>query len=450
MSATHAPLPPRSRKPAPIAAMELAIDPEGFFARNARSLGETYRIALPGVGEVLVSESPEAARELFAAPPETFTPLDVNPVEPLLGEHSLLLLHGDHHRRERKLMMPCFGGERMRAYGEIMCQAARDEAARWRSGDRVELGEAMRNVTLGVILGAVLGVEEDADRPVFERAVATMLDAYVPPLLVMPQLRRPLLGFGPWATFERARARVCDLFRALIERRRSEPQSRMAARTDILSLLMQARYDDGATLSTEELVDEMRTLLVAGHDTTATALVWAFHYAHRSPEILARLRAEIDPAHAPADLERAPLLGAVCNEALRLHPVVPILPRKIVRPFEFRGQQLAEGDRVALCISRLHRRPEVFEEPDRFDPDRFLRRKYGPFEFAPFGGGARRCVGASFGTYQMRMVLGTLVHGADLHALPPDRLPEPTRRLGGITMGPGGAMPLTYAGPRTP
>jgi cytochrome P450 len=223
----------------------------------------------------------------------------------------------------------------------------------------------------------------------------------------------------------------------------------MAARTDILSMLMQARYDDGEGLSTDELVDEMRTLLVAGHDTTATALVWAFHYSHNSRAILARLRAEVDAAHAPADLEKAPLLGAVCNEVLRLHPVVPVLPRKVVKPFVYRGQAMAYGDRVALCIARLHRSPEVYTEPDRFDPDRFLARKYGPFEFAPFGGGARRCVGAAFGIYQMRMVLGTLVHAADLRPLRANRAPAPTRRLAGITMGPGGPMQLDYAGPRT-
>ena len=208
MSAADTLAPRRSRKPAALAALEIAVDPEGFFARNAEALGETYRIALPGIGDVLVAESPEAARELFSAPPETFTPLDVNPVEPLLGEHSLLLLHGERHRRERKLMMPSFGGERMRAYGAIMCKAARDEAATWHPGERIDLSQAMRNVTLGVILGAVLGVDEDAELPVLRRAVAAMLDAYVPPLLVMPALRRPLFGIGPWAAFDRARARV--------------------------------------------------------------------------------------------------------------------------------------------------------------------------------------------------------------------------------------------------
>ncbi len=432
--------------PAPLAAFKLAVDPERFFASNAARLGETYRIALPGIGEVLVSGEPEAARELFSAPPETFTPLDVNPVEPLLGEHSLLLLHGERHRRERKLMMPSFSGDRMRLYGAIMCDAAREEAKTWRAGGRVELAQSMRNVTLGVILGAVLGLDVDDDRPVLRRAVAAMLDAYVPPLLVMPALRRPLFGLGPWAKFERARARVCKLFRALIERRRKEAPERMAARTDILSMLMQARYDDGEGLSTDELVDEMRTLLVAGHDTTATALVWAFHYAHNSREILERLRAEVETGHAPADLEKAALLGAVCNEALRLHPVVPVLPRKVVRPFVYRGQAMANGDRVALCITQLHRRPDLYAGPDRFDPDRFLARKYGPFEFAPFGGGARRCVGAAFGIYQMRMVLGTLVHAADLRPLPTSR--TPTRRLAGITMGPGARMELTFVGPR--
>lgn len=447
-----APTPARSRKPAALAALEIALDPEGFFGRNAASLGDPYRIALPGIGAVLVSETPAAAAELFNAPPDTFTPLDVNPLEPLLGEHSLLLLHGARHQRERRLMTPAFGGERMRTYGEIMCEAARREAVGWRPGETVELVGAMRNITLGVILAAVLGVAEDPEMPAVRQAVAEMLGAYVPPLLVLPVLRRSLLGLGvgPWSRFVRARSRVCELFRALIESRRRESVERMAARSDILSLLMQARYDDGSVLSDQELIDELRTLLVAGHDTTATALVWAMHYSHSDVGLLERLLAELDPAPDPADLEKAPLLGAICNEALRLHPVVPILPRKVVRPFVFCGQQLGHGDRIALCLSRLHRRPELYAQPGRFDPDRFLERRYGPHEFAPFGGGVRRCIGAAFGTYQMRMVLGTLVCTAALQPLPPNRSRPATRRLGGITMGPGGPMRLHCLGPRQP
>jgi cytochrome P450 len=200
--------------PAPLAAFKLAVDPEGFFASNAARLGETYRIALPGIGEVLVSGEPEAARELFSAPPETFTPLDVNPVEPLLGEHSLLLLHGERHRRERKLMMPSFSGDRMRLYGAIMCDAAREEATSWRAGSRVELAQAMRNVTLGVILGAVLGVDVDDDRPVLRRAVAASVARSVAASLVASGAcaaasRRHLLPLLHAASCCRCRLHAC-------------------------------------------------------------------------------------------------------------------------------------------------------------------------------------------------------------------------------------------------
>jgi cytochrome P450 len=430
---------PRPRRPVAVAALAMALDPEGFFEGCLARRGDPFIVRMPGVGEVLVSGHPEAARDIFSAPPDTFEPVRPNPVEPLLGQQSLLLLSGERHRRERKLMTPPFHGERMRTYGEIIRARARAEAETWRPGSLVVLGPAMRRITLDVILRAVLGVEGEPRSDRFRRAIGAMLHAYTPPLLVLPALRRSLGPFGPWARFVRARDAVRALFLDEIRERRRRGTD---GQEDILSLLMDARYEDGGGLGEEELIDELRTLIVGGHDTTTTALVWAFFHLHRSSAALASLRAELAPLGpdpAAEALEKLPYLGAVCSEALRMHPVVPIVPRRALRPLTFRGHAVAPGQSVSVATTLLHTHESVWSDPHRFSPERFLARKYTPFEYAPFGGGVRRCIGAAFGAYQMRIVLGTILARVRLE---PQVGRVPPRVLMNITMGPRGDVKL--------
>ncbi len=430
---------PRSRRPVVLQALALAFDPEGFFERCAATRGDPFVVTMPSVGEVLATGHPEGAREIYSAPPETFEPLHENPVEPLLGKQSLILLAGERHRRERRLMSPPFHGERMRAYGAILRDRSLAEARTWRSGSAVSLLPAMRRITIDVILQAVLGIDGEARSALFRAAIVENLDAYVPPLLVLPALRRPLAGIGPWDRFSRARDRVGALFLDEIAERRRRGG---AGREDMLSLLMDARYEDGTALADGELVDELRTLIVAGHETTSTALAWALFHLHRSPAALASLRAELDAlGDSPSidALAQLPYLGAVCSEALRMHPVVPIVPRRAVAPFSLRGHAVRPGQSVAVVTTLLHTRPDVWPDPGRFLPERFASRKYTPFEYAPFGGGARRCIGAAFGAYQMRIVLGTVL-GAT--RLAPHEQRPPRRMLSSITMGPSGPVTL--------
>jgi cytochrome P450 len=422
-----------------IEGLALAFDPEGFFERCVARRGDPFVVSMPSVGEVLMTGHPEGARDLFSAPPDTFEPLHTNPVEPLLGRHSLILLAGERHRRERRLMSPPFHGERMRTYGAIIRDRALAEARTWEQGAVVSIMPAMRRITIDVILQAVLGIDGEARRERFRAAIVANLDAYTPPLVVLPALRRPLAGLGPWDRFARARDRVCALFLdEIAERRRRGTEGR----EDMLTLLMEARYEDGTALDDRELVDELRTLIVGGHETTTTALVWALFHLHRSPEALSALRTELAPlgASPPADaLAELPYLGAVCSEALRLHPVVPIVPRRAVRPLSLRGHEVRPGQNVSLATTLLHMNRDVFPEPERFLPERFLSKKYSPFEYAPFGGGVRRCIGAAFGAYQMRIVLGTILAWARF-ASHRDRAPR--RVLSSITMGPGGPIKL--------
>jgi cytochrome P450 len=337
-------------------------------------------------------------------------------------------------------MTPSFHGERMRAYGDIIRDTTLAEVSQWAPESRVTLQEAMRRITLKVILRAVLGIEGAQQSAVFEPAVATMMAAYTPALLVLPFLRRRFGGVGPWERLVRAREVVCALLREEIATRR---KAGTAGREDILSLLMEARYDDGSILSEGELIDEVRTLIVAGHDTTTTALAWTlFHLHHSSPASLTTLRAELSKlpdGSASEDLAKLPYLGAVCNEALRLHPIVPILPRRCVRPFSLRGIEAKPGQQLAVATTLLHTHPETWVDPLQFVPERFLSKQYSPFEYAPFGGGVRRCIGAAFGAYQMKIVVGTILPAVSFEA---KVTRTPPRALQNITMGPRNPMKL--------
>jgi cytochrome P450 len=424
-------------------ALHAAFDPEGFFRRGARR-GDPFAVRLPGVGGILVTGHPEGAREIFTADPADYETVRANPIEALLGPGSLILLSGDRHARERRLLVPPFHGDRMRAYGRVIQEVVHAELGRLAPGAPFVAQELMQAITLQVIVRAVFGVEGDLQRAEVQRAIVAMLDAYSPPLMLVPALRRPIAGRGPWLRFVRARERFDALLRAEVARRRGGA----VAQDDILSLLVALRYEDGAALSDDELLDELRTLLVAGHETTATVLSWALHHLHSDAASAERLQAELAPlggSPAPEALAALPYLGAVVSEALRLYPVVPIVLRRLRAPLTLRGVRVPAGENVAVAVSLLHARADVWEEPARFLPERFLARKLTPFEYAPFGGGHRRCLGAAFATYELRIVLGTLLARARL-SLGEGTSPRPILRS--ITAAPDRPIRLRYEGAR--
>jgi cytochrome P450 len=363
-------------------------------------------------------------------------------VEPLLGPSSLILLGGQRHQRERKLLSPPFRGARMRAYLDAIRKITLEALTDIADGQCIEAQRLARRITLRVIVEVVFGVQDAQRRERFEQAIVCMLDRYVAPLMITPALRRPLGGVSPWDRFVRAR----DAFRALLHAELSTRRASSADAEDILGLLLTLRYEDGSRPSDEALVDQLCTLLVAGHDTTSIGLCWALYYVHREPKVRERLLDELtalgDEPSAAA-LEGAPYLTAVCEEALRLHPVVPIAVRRLLRPLEVGGHQLHAGESVAVALTLLHSDPTLYPEPSRFAPERFLAWSPSPFEYAPFGGGARRCLGASFAVSEMRVALGTLLSAARFKLLDAS---QPAAVLHGITMGPRRPIRLISAG----
>ncbi|MBF6176106.1 cytochrome P450 [Nocardia blacklockiae] len=406
---------PRPRVPRLTLAHALwaGIDFERYFRWRRERDGDPFFVRFPGFGAVLFTGTASGAKELLRAPREILEPPQPNPIEPLVGSASLILARAARHRRERTLLAPAFHRDRIRRYGTVIREATVDELAGagctppWRPGTRVDARAAARAITLRVILGAVFGVDDPHRRAEYTAAVGAFLTAFSGPLMLVPALRRGAFDRAPWDRFEAARARLDALIDADIARRRGtgEPGA------DILGMLLHTRYDDGTGISDEDLRDHLRTMLVAGHETTATSLVWALFRLHRQPDTLRRLRAELDDAGElpPDELARLPYLDAVCHETLRLHPPVPIVLRRLTEPFALSGVALAAGDTMGIALPLLHSDPAIWAEPSLFRPERFLERHYGPLEFAPYGGGHRRCLGAALADYELRIVLGTLL-----------------------------------------
>ncbi|WP_067695413.1 cytochrome P450 [Nocardia jejuensis] len=406
-------------------ALGAAADLGRYFDWRQRRAGDPFLVGFPAFGSAVFTGTPEGARELFRAPVELLVPPLPNPIEPMVGPASLILSRGTRHRQDRALLAPAFHRKRISAYGSVIRDAARAEleggrtGTAWLPGTRVDARAAARAITLRVILAAVFGIDEPRRLREYTVATTEFLHSFGGPLFLVPALRRTMFGLTGWERFTAARDRLDELIDSEIVRRRGDARSGDAS--DILALLLGARYEDGGALEDADLREQLRTLLVAGHETTATSLVWALYRLHREPAVLARLRAELDEAGAdldPAELAALPYLDAVCQETLRLHPPVPIVLRRLTGDFALRGAPLVAGDTMGVSIQLLHSHPGVWPAPHEFRPERFLERRYSPFEFAPYGGGHRRCVGAALADYELRIVLAALVSSVRLRLSP--------------------------------
>jgi len=398
----------------PLVNLGWLLRPVPMLERWRRRYGETFTLRLAQEPPWVVLTRPEDVKTVFQGDPRLLHAGEGNPIlGPILGRNSVLLLDEERHLRQRKLMLPPFHGERMKRHVDTMAEAARDEIARWPSGTPFELHPHMQAVTLEVITRVVFG-ERDAQRAaVLRDRLRDFLEFGTRPSVFA---RMAVMGAQRAADSRFLRAAmdpVDEAVHAVIGRRRGEAD--VDQREDVLSMLISARDEEGRPLSDEELRDELMTLLVAGHETTATALAWALERLVRAPHMLDRLRG--------GDEE---YLDAVVHETLRRKPVLPLVLRKLTEPMELGGRLLPAGVAVSPSIYLVHHRPDVYPDPYAFRPERFLDEPPGTYTWIPFGGGIRRCLGASFALTEMKVVLREVVQAVRLQ--PADPRAEPVAR----------------------
>jgi cytochrome P450 family 135 len=388
-----------------------------MLERCARRYGDMFTLRITHEGTWVFVAAPEAVEQVFKGDPRLLHAGEANVVLlPVLGSHSVLLLDEREHMAQRRLMLPSFHGARLRRYEQVMADVATREIERWPRGVPFSTWPTMQGVTLEVIVRTVFGVQESERLRRISDALRDVLAWSTDPRRI-----GMLAALGPrrvagMKAFRRVLEPADALIRDEIRRRRDAPD--LEDRDDVLSLLLQARHEDGSPMTDAELRDELMTLLVAGHETTATALAWTLEALARHPRALARLRTEVDS-------EEDAYLDAVLKETLRLRPVIPLVLRRLTEPLEIGGRLLPAGVNLAPSIYLLHRRPDVYPEARTFRPERFLERPAGTYTWIPFGGGVRRCLGASFAQFEMKVVLREVVRRFDLTAASP----RPERRV---------------------
>lgn len=434
-----------------------AAAPFRFLEGCARDHGDTFTLRLPGDPPRVVCSHPEDVKRIFALPADAFTAADV-PIPLNLGDRSLLFLDGDAHVADRKLMVPPLHGEHLAGYVATMRELTAEAVQAWPRGRPFPLHTEMQRITLRVILRCVFGLARGPRIERLERVTTEWLDGTLHPAVFflgvfagLSRVRRFLEASArrsraaypprprpwrvlPWQRLGDRKAEVVSILEQEIEACRAAGEGR----TDVLAMLLRARYDDGSPMSDAALVDQLLTLLVGGHETTANSLSWVFRHLLRSPDALARCRAELAEVCPSGELDAASVkrlryLDACVQEAMRLSPIAPAVTRNLVKPLELRTCVAPAGSIVWAAVYLTHARPDVWPEPLAYRPERFLDARPAASEFLPFGGGRRRCIGMAFASLEMVVLLAEILRRADLR-LAPDAKPEPILR--GITISP--------------
>jgi cytochrome P450 len=418
--------PPGPRLPALLQAVRYSRDPIGFFVRLQRRYGDVFAISFPYFRHIVYVADPDTVKRVFTGDPAQFHAGEANAtvLEPALGPNSVLTLDERAHLRQRKLLLPPFHGESVVRYGELIREITERDMETWPVGRPFAIRPHTQRITLAVILRAVFGVREEER---FRRG-SELVDDFASRSNVptqVPALRRNLGRFSPWARFLRARDALDAFIYEEIAARRAEPDA--AERDDVLSLLLRATDEEGEPMSDRELRDELVTVIGAGHETTATALAWAFERLLRSPRVLARLRESVEAGDDD-------YLDATIKETLRIRPVIVDVARKLTAQAEVGGYELPAGTFVLPAIAAMHYREDLYPEPREFRPERFLDQKTSQYAWIPFGGGVRRCIGAAFAQYEMRVVIRAILERTELRA--PDPRPERVK-MRNITLAPG-------------
>jgi unspecific monooxygenase len=425
-------------------------DPLGFQDRYSRKYGDIFTMRLSGLGSYVVVGNPQAIQEIFSLDSKFDVGRGNGLAKPLIGQNSVMLMDGNRHRRERKLLMPPFHGERLQTYAQQICLITEQVANQWQVGQPFVARTAMQKVSLEVILQIVFGLSEGERYQQLKPLLTDWINMTDSPLrssmLFLRFLQQDWGSWTPWGRMKQRQRHIHDLLQAEIEERRTKGNE---GRTDILSLMMAARDENGQAMIDSELRDELLTILFAGHETTATTLAWAFYQIHQHPDVLEKLLHELDSLGEnsnPMEIAKLPYLTAVCQEILRMYPVLPVIfPRITKSPMNIAGYQFDAETTFMPSIYLVHYREDLYPNAQEFLPERFLERQYSCSEYLPFGGGSRHCLGYPLAQLEMKLVLATILSKYQL-ALAEDKPVKLQRR--GFTLAPAGGVKMVMNGKR--
>ncbi len=415
-------------------------NPLEFMDSCPQRYGDCFTVKLTNFKTMVFFSNPQAIEEIFTSNLGQFDSGRANSVlQPWVGDKSLLLLDGRSHQRQRKLLTPPFHGDRMKSYGEMICNITERVISSIQIGEAFSVRSAMQEISLSVILQTVFGLQPGDRSDKLKQLLTDLLDMTASPLsstlVFFKALQQDLGAWSPWGRFVRKRQQIDEIIYAEIGDRRQHPDS---SRVDILSLLMAATDENGEPMSDVELRDELLTLLVAGHETTASALTWALYWIHHLPEVKRKLLddlASVDNLDFGA-VAKLPYLNAVCQETLRIYPIAMLAFFRLTNsPISIMGQEFEKDTLLTPCIYLTHHRPDLYPEPKQFKPERFQERQFSQYEYIPFGGSNRRCIGMAFALYEMKLVLATVMYRYSL-AISGSQAVKPVRR--GITLAPSG------------
>ncbi|MEA5593819.1 cytochrome P450 [Rivularia sp. UHCC 0363] len=429
-----------------IQTLQLIVNPTKFFDNQAAKYGDTFTLRVLGVNSppVVFFSSPQAIDDCFAIPAKKLDFKKATHVfKPLFGSDSIVFQEGKSHNRQRQLLMPPFHGDRLNSYGDIIIRITQDVTRNWQVGNTVSMQQVMPDITLQIILQVVFGITPGERYDKLIKLLTTLLDDITKPwyssLFFFPPLQQDFGKWSPWGNYLKKREEIDRLIYAEISERRI---SRENLDTDILSLLMSASDEEGGKMTDKELRDQLVSLLLLGYETTSGVLAWLFYMIHSHLEVKDKLIQELQDLDNSNFLQIAqlPYLNAVCCETMRLHPIALICtPRMAVDRVEVAGEKFDSGTVLVPCIYLAHRQEATYQQPDKFIPERFLNQKFSAFEYLPFGGGYRGCIGSAFAMYEMKLILATILSRFKLE-LAEQKPVNPVRR--GITIVPSGGVSM--------
>lgn len=409
--------------PATLQTLAMRTRQRPYLERARRRYGAMFTARVIGLGKTVIVSDPELIKQTFRADPTVLHAGTGSPLRPLLGPNSLLGIDEQQHMEQRKLLLPPFKGQRMKQYESMIAEIAAEEIDAWPRQAEFETSRAMQRITLRAILQAIFGAK--GERLQILEELLPRWTALGNQLSLATHLRHDLGPWSPWGKFLRLRARIDGILDELIADAKADPK--LEQRADVLALMVQASHEDGSPMTNPEIRDELVTMMVAGHETTAHTLGWAVERLRRHPELLDRLVEEADEGGKT-------LREATIREVQRTRPVIPFAGRLARKPFELGGYRLPVGTRVLLAACLTHYDPDLFPHPECFDPDRFLDTVPDTYSWIPFGGGIRRCIGATFAHMEMDIVLRTLFERAELV---PTEEPDEPWDFRGIVWAPG-------------